>query len=463
MTSPYKDKMQKSMMRSTSTFLYIFCLIFNVCHAVSSVTSSKSSGVEPKGLVFQIDKDADRLKFHRCFDEGEAYSASFLISREHFLLAPEIVLNKTSHTSIESATFMFMETRKESKFTEENIPGAIIQTLDVLDFSVIHLSAYERSLKHKKMKFIGPIIDRIENVANNLEKNYNRIKSIGITIPKSYNELINELDQTLVLLPYAGKHIGVGNSELKMRSTYLKASFYSFSKFYQNNVIIAVNNIEDAEYIKKKLKLPAKEVWILPHLELLPLALLHEAKKKLIDNVKDEKWNKYKYIFFSESDQILVMRDSDISNQLQSTSELYSYINENPRHILSPHRLTPYAHELIKSHFNIIPKSKTRGITIKNVLAGLGMGSDNKLDNDKKYDKNDDIDTKTGIEEYKCCLPRQNCNNRESWVPIGHNGLSFIEIEGLMCALGNNNFRQGLFRACKLLPWTGNQRYDICQ
>ena len=54
-----------------------------------------------------------------------------------------------------------------------------------------------------------------------------------------------------------------------------------------------------------------------------------------------------------------------------------------------------------------------------------------------------------------CCMPRQNCVERDSWVQArdSKSGLQFANIYGIQVALGNANFFEERFRTCaKLLP-----------
>ena len=51
-----------------------------------------------------------------------------------------------------------------------------------------------------------------------------------------------------------------------------------------------------------------------------------------------------------------------------------------------------------------------------------------------------------------CCMPRQNCKNRDSWVSARDVTLRFLNMFGLQVALGNCNFHLETFRTCKLYP-----------
>jgi hypothetical protein len=80
-------------------------------------------------------KSAPPLTMQKCKDANEAYSASYLISREH------IMYQNTGYNltwvNCEMGSFIMMYRKGP-----EN--GTLLQSVDVLDFSVIHLSAYER-------------------------------------------------------------------------------------------------------------------------------------------------------------------------------------------------------------------------------------------------------------------------------------------------------------------------------
>ena len=47
-----------------------------------------------------------------------------------------------------------------------------------------------------------------------------------------------------------------------------------------------------------------------------------------------------------------------------------------------------------------------------------------------------------------CCLPRQQCVERKSWVKIGDPKIPFVVLDGMLVALGNANFRDETFRVC---------------
>ena len=423
----------------------------------------------PNGLVNQVAADAERLRFHRCFDEGEAYSASFLITKDHFLhfLSKPIDLSST-HMSMESASFMFMETRKATKQTAEK--GAILQTLDMLDLSVVHLSAYERSLRaHDMSTKKGPAVDRLHRLANSLQQpillGRGNSSAVGdqllhrhaVSAAAMQPRIDSPFAQTLVLLPWAGSHLGVGNSQLSLRQVYLRICFWSFYRHYGNNIVIGVASQKDADIVQDELQLPAKHVLVFENVAVdrLPHALLREGQRRLgatatttstsTSSARDESWNKYKYVFFCESDQLLVLRDRSKRAKYGGkvgqarSDELYALLQDYPRSVLTPHRLIPYAHELLKEVYGIN--------TAAHAHAGHQLSAG----------------TSSAADQTSCCLPRQNCRgDRASWLPLresidnqflqGNSDVPFLDIEGLMVAMGNANFRRGVFRVCKVYP-----------
>jgi len=427
-------------------------------------------GVLVAGTVSQISEDLKHLRFHRCFDEGEAYAGAILITREHFLsIRPEDEPNlNDTHISIETASFQFMETRKASKLNPALEIGAIVQTLDVFDLSVVHLSAYERSLRHHGYQDRrGPAVERMAQVSEDLEMRYkpadggrgsgtgsSRESTAQGTKRDDAEDNTNSmyLTRTLVLMPWAGSEKGVGNSKTALRSTYLKASFWSFYSRYGGNIVIGVPNEHDARIVKETLKLPALDVWVLPHLKLLPLALLAEARQKLRQKLRrDAVFASFQYVFFSESDQLLVMRQGN-----SAKSEIYALLDAYPRQVLVPHRLIPFAHEILKSKMNINVDTAPK---FSNYQSEAAVG-----DSDAGKDWATVL-TKAGSqrvanrpkEDYQCCLERQNCERRgrEYYFGLGHAKLKFVEIDGLMVAMGNSNFRAGTFRPCALGIWGG--------
>ena len=94
---------------------------------------------------------------HKCVDLGEAYSASYLTSKQHLLLTN--TQRNYSRVSCEMASSIMLATAKRrnnkalieklNKFlTDPDSKGIAIMTLNVLDFSVVYYCFIYSSIIH---------------------------------------------------------------------------------------------------------------------------------------------------------------------------------------------------------------------------------------------------------------------------------------------------------------------------
>lgn len=52
--------------------------------------------------------------------------------------------------------------------------------------------------------------------------------------------------------------------------------------------------------------------------------------------------------------------------------------------------------------------------------------------------------------DMNCCLERQNCGNRKSWLSVKDSRVPVLNIYGLYVPLGNANFFEETYRTCNL-------------
>ncbi|RYH05964.1 hypothetical protein EON65_43475 [archaeon] len=151
--------------------IVLLCLAFNLCLVFSSFMDRRWR----RRLI-----EADPLKatdslLHRCRDAGEAYAAAYLIHKEH------LIHHKTEYhlkwVNCEMASFIMMHARAHP---HRAINGSVLQTVDVLDFSVIHLSTYERLLNRWRWK--NKIVDADRN---NLQPVVSAAKILQVSLPVS--------------------------------------------------------------------------------------------------------------------------------------------------------------------------------------------------------------------------------------------------------------------------------------
>jgi len=368
---------------------------------------SPSAHIQPDMTLQKTTFEKDNLKLHLCNGVFEAYSASYLTTKEHMLAIKSEGYNLT-WVNCEMASFIHM---KESNnfFKNANGHGMIVQTLDVLDFSAIHLSAFERSSKKYKhnlwktkndLKVEWTKIDPVIKAAKYLE-NLNNPNISKIEIVWS-----EEAKRTVAIMPFLGGAMGAGHSELGNRFEYLKACFWSIYEFIPN-IVAGVSRQEDVDWAWKESGLPFYDILLLeglPKSASLPVATTQKTKKKL----QSGEWD-FDYIFFTESDQIIISR---ILPMLHDHLKLY------PRRMILPHRLMPYSDRVITEvHKREIDKDMNKWM------------------------------------HQSCCLQRQNCVERKTWYNIKDAHVPIINYYGLYVPLGNVNFLDEKYRSCNIGPY----------
>lgn len=355
--------------------------------------------------------EKDDLKLHLCNSVFEAYSASYLTTREHMLDVKSEDYNLT-WVNCEMASFIHMK-HSNNFYKNPHGRGMIMQSLDVLDFSVIHLSAFERSSRRWKDKLWSTLkerktawhnIDAVKHTAKVLEEMLN---------PKlSGRKLVwsPEAKKTVVVMPFLGGAMGAGHSELGNRFEYLKACFWSFYEFIPN-IVAGVSRQEDVDWAWRESGLPFYDIILISNLPKsagLPVGTTQQVKKRLESGAYD-----FDYIMFTESDQILISRE---------LPRMHDHLKRFPHRMLLPHRLMPYSDRVITE---VHGRSKDQ--------------------------------PENAWMKQSCCLPRQNCGERKSWKSIRDPVVPFIDYYGLNVPLGNVNFLDESYRYCSLGDYT-----EIC-
>lgn len=224
----------------TMTIGYLrLCLLF--CTLLVSSLVLTSSGELPAGLANQTSDEAEYLNFHKCRDAGEAYGASYLITREH------LIYQNTNYSlnwvNCEMASFIMM--KEKNLGLRRGTNGTIIQALDVLDFSAIHLSAYERSQRRYarfiKQKNIPETIEVMQQVTQRLIHRRDTGDYVERNVP--------ELNRTVVVMPFLGTGMGSGHSVLANRYEYLKTCFWSIFP-EMPHIVVGVTSEEDYKWCK---------------------------------------------------------------------------------------------------------------------------------------------------------------------------------------------------------------------
>jgi hypothetical protein len=131
--------------------LQLVCFIFmiKVNGEVSTYEGRYLKAKQPKLKQTQSKEEKEYLKYHKCADVAEAYGASYFITKE-YLLRTKVEKFNLTWVNCEMGSFVFLKRLNGRTIHQKNVSGVAIQSLDVLDFSVIHLSAYERLQRRHK-------------------------------------------------------------------------------------------------------------------------------------------------------------------------------------------------------------------------------------------------------------------------------------------------------------------------
>ena len=239
----------------------------------------------PPGLRNQAKEERLYLKLHKCKDAGEVYSAAYLIHKQHLL--EQFTDYNLTWVNCEMGSFIMMNQRADPN---KNINGSLTQTLDVLDFSVVHLSAYERLQRRwggSIAKIVGKEVARqmhtgyIEPVVQAtamLKARALRRRGPGTPSPDP------RLNRTVAIMPFLGSDNGAGHSILGNRKVYLQSCFWSLYAEFPH-VVAAVKSPKDQAYARDAdLGLPFFDVMLMPNLPKsasLPVSTVQWTKRRM--------------------------------------------------------------------------------------------------------------------------------------------------------------------------------------
>ena len=180
----------------------------------------------------------------------------------------------------------------------KNVNGTLMQSLDVLDFSVIHLSAYERLQR----RWAKAIKTHVNSTSLDTVVETSQLLKSNTLLSHSMNQVISkDMNRTVVVMPFLAGENGAGHSKLANRLQYLHACFWSF---YQQipHIVAFVKSEKDYEYARITSGLPFYDVVLLnnlPKSASLPVATVQQTKERIMDR----RWD-FDYMFFTESDQV---------------------------------------------------------------------------------------------------------------------------------------------------------------
>lgn len=369
------------------------------------------------------DWERNNLKIHMCDNVTEAFSGAWLATSEYLMeLELDNVPLEEDYIHCETASFMMMRSPKRNPLMK----GLTVMSLDVLDFSVIHMSVYERNLRrYRHSIFSDEDVDKMKKTDADFPKiklasNISLINSIGDVLEMKNNPKRRSLvwteaaKKTIVIMPFLNGETGAGQSIVDNRAKYLRTSFWSFYEFIPN-IVIAVTRIEDVVWAQQESSLPFYDIILLddlPSTAALPVATIIHARKLLLNR----KWD-FDYVFFSESDHILLTRQLPM---------LHHYLKLNTAKIAVPHRLLAYPELVIDK----IHKKSFKQIEMNKWMT------------------------------QSCCMKRQNCDefsiDGNEFQHVSDASIPVVNYYGLPVPLGNGGFYGEFYRPCSLTDYIGS-------
>lgn len=259
---------------------------------------------------------------------AEDFAAAWLITKDRFL-ASKLYIDSSSNMA--GVSFAITRSRCEGCYT--------MLSRDYFDFLVEHLSTTSNQIPFSNSQTFGIYYQRIQNVVLELKK-----------VANDRTEFDPRLKETVSILIYSSITFSrpQANVQASIREPYFEATFWSVYR-YIPNIIVFVATDHDRMAVEA-MQLPALEIkqlevpldhknrtvalprmslgWLDTQLRLssheggIPLAL-HDLEGPLgpsvaraqqpVQRLMNEQivpWSTYKYVFFSEGDQILHWRQA---------------------------------------------------------------------------------------------------------------------------------------------------------
>ena len=246
---------------------------------------------------------------YECPEAGEAYSAAYLCTRAVFLQSevPEKRLFEGMANMEGASHIMWRKNR-------------LLKTVDMFDFFIEHLSWYERSLGGDAESLRARTLRRF--------KNYTYRDSAAV------NPSGRARDDVVVVMPYYATAGGdSGHSALESRRAFLKLTLESLKPTFPKYTVCVATEPDYAYATNATNGLGFYDVlkrFDITQPQRLGFATLYTAQQAL---QHDPRWAGFKFVFYTESDQILHVRDV---NQL-----LHIAGNGAVPNLVMPHRVMP--------------------------------------------------------------------------------------------------------------------------
>ena len=378
---------------------------------------------------------------YKCVDQGESYTAAYLASRATFLRRPATLRDVNApNLNMESASWWPMKGMKRGTVST-------YKSIDAMDWSVSHLSMYERRLN--MVHFPGGVIKDalLADMTVQLTAQETALKAAwtnaSTTGRHGDDPTWEARNGTVCVMPFYAGGMGSGHSLTSTRQLYLALSVYSVLRHFPS-VVVVVGDAEDEEFVRRT-GLPLFDVLYhagLPKPSALGLATVFEAQRALATNPR---YSHFTSVYYTESDQVLLARQRTIGAVLRHAAR--------GTHLLNPHRLLPLPR---RSDFpSLVDRADAAAgwrAAPGAVLVGLVEGTSTKkasvrreLDLNSKRVQHQAPDE----DAVSCCFDDGDCSSRKHWERM--TSLPLLSVRGSYAfTAGECNIFGGTCRVCRV-------------
>lgn len=237
----------------------------------------------------------------------EPFASAWLISKRKFLKSKRAF---DGITNFEGTVFSVLGRGAASKKNT-------IMTRDYFDFQVEHLSSTLNTLED--MELFGILGERLDRRIEALRR---------LPLDRNSSSLL-QFSRTLAIIPFSSAGAHAPEEQMKqLRIRMFSATFWSLRR-HNFEVVVSVSSPEDLVTLQL-LQLPIFHVYTFYELT----RKSEQPKRSLLQAVSDisteESWRHFEFVYYSDADQILHMRNMDI---------IYSTLLLDKQMVLCPHRL----------------------------------------------------------------------------------------------------------------------------
>lgn len=314
-------------------------------------------------------------------------------------------------------------------------PGGALRSLDVLEFAVEHLSGYSKLLRH----------DQKQNAATDWKTQeivriiQGRIRRLQKAQQEQQNDKATSsfADKILVVLPFHAatgaaifggintKSRGLtGTAYTVTRNLFFHATLTSL-KGFSNQIAVFVENIQDYEYCQSLQDqgifqfYEINQLQDVPDNRFLPEATVYEVERRLIQGHYNNR--SIEYIYFSEADQILKWRHSQLADLLDAARASQEHPPRLMRKqaVLTPHRLAPIPHPDDFQHDATIASQVVQAVGTS--LKKFGASKYWEMKKKPVIEWKDTDDDGMASPFFRCCMdPRDDGTDLQhpQWVPF---------------------------------------------